>query len=726
MAEYIVTDPQTGQRVRLVGDSPPTEQELEEIFASISGNVQPYTGPETLLSNSLQDPEIARMTIPERMQRGLYGGDVAGALYGAAKPFIGVAQLGVAAGEKLFGVPEGQVPLSQRISSGLQSFEQKREQAGGGGLPVAAGQMIPVSRAISAIKPASGFIGRALQGLGIGAGAGAVEPVTSPDADFGAAKTAQVGTGATVGLGSSLAGTLLTQGARRFLPSGAEITAGELANELAGSRQPEVMAELTNPQLRYQRVPITAAQAAANANSAEFSALEARMAQQAPSDFNAIAQSQDEARAASMLNIARTPQEIDAAVRARTAATSPLYTAAEASTVPVDAMRSIRLIDRITSARQGRPQVTNVLNGVRNTLLEAYPTQERATDSWNQIRTVVSGYQGNHPEELNVARRILNGVKNFDLDPFTAIARLQALRPQDQAARDAITAAIRNLEIPDMVVTQNAQRLINASRNIGDLLDARDPAGRQINQAVSRELYAIQRSLNNTISRSVPAFGQAEKLFADLSTPIDRMKVGQYLQDRLIPAINEYGAGSPQRATVFANALRDMNESVRGATGFRRATGIADLMTPDEMQAINDIGTGLARDVNVQRMASSGNRAVTEALGEMFSEQSPNTLSKPIMIVNAILRRTGASATERTMRTLAESMQDPVAMADIMQKATDAERRAIERGIMLYLTNGAVSQPDEAAGWAERASREAQRAMGSAMSNVFNDQAGAQ
>ena len=35
MPTYIVTDPETGKKVRLTGDSPPTEQELEQIFASL-------------------------------------------------------------------------------------------------------------------------------------------------------------------------------------------------------------------------------------------------------------------------------------------------------------------------------------------------------------------------------------------------------------------------------------------------------------------------------------------------------------------------------------------------------------------------------------------------------------------------------------------------------------------------------------------------------------------
>lgn len=46
MATYEVTDPQTGQKLRLTGDSPPTEQELEQIFASAGGRA-PTDQPQT-------------------------------------------------------------------------------------------------------------------------------------------------------------------------------------------------------------------------------------------------------------------------------------------------------------------------------------------------------------------------------------------------------------------------------------------------------------------------------------------------------------------------------------------------------------------------------------------------------------------------------------------------------------------------------------------------------
>lgn len=685
MPTYIVTDPETGKKVRLTGDSPPTEQELEQIFASLPQGRQ-------------QVPRDER-SIGQRMRDEAIGGNATGALYGMAKPFIGAAQLGMRAGEAVFGTQEGRTPLSERVAGGLQSFEQARAQAGGSSIPVMAGQVASGAGLTAKIAPAAGFIGRALQGVGMGGAMGAVEPVTSTDSNFDAAKALQVGTGAGAGGALSLAGSAAGTIVNRFRP---ELGAGRIANELAGDRQPQVLQALRNTPAGSV---LTAGQAAAPARSAEFSALQRRAAQVRPSEYDDIAQAQNAARASALGNIAGTTDDIANAERARSAATEPLYTAAKQSDIPVDSLRSVRLIERVIESRAGRPKITNVLSGVRQTLLEAYPAQDRAKDSWNAVRSAVSGYQGTAPRELIQARQILNQVKNLDSDPYTAIIRLRELRPQDAAARDQISLAIRNLEIPDEVATQNARQLINASRNISDLIDERDLAGRAVNREMARELMAIKKSIDGQIKRAIPQYGQAQKLFADLSKPVDRMKVGQYIQDRLIPAINDAGADAPQRATVFANAMRDMNETVRAATGFRRGGGIADLMTPDEMATLRGIGAELSRDVDLQRIGQAGGRRASEAIGDMFSETAPNALSRPLMIINAILRRTGVGAGERTMNVLSQKMQDPAAMAEIMQAATNAERRAIERGIMLYMTSGAVSSPDDALGWATRTTK---------------------
>lgn len=64
MPVYLVTDPQTGQKVKLTGDSPPTEQELNDIFSSLPQPQQQQTDPSDLPPGDL-GPSFAKPK-PER------------------------------------------------------------------------------------------------------------------------------------------------------------------------------------------------------------------------------------------------------------------------------------------------------------------------------------------------------------------------------------------------------------------------------------------------------------------------------------------------------------------------------------------------------------------------------------------------------------------------------------------------------------------------------------
>lgn len=54
MPTYTVTDPLTGRKLRLTGDTPPTEQELEEIFGATGGQQQPAAATPTEPEDALQ------------------------------------------------------------------------------------------------------------------------------------------------------------------------------------------------------------------------------------------------------------------------------------------------------------------------------------------------------------------------------------------------------------------------------------------------------------------------------------------------------------------------------------------------------------------------------------------------------------------------------------------------------------------------------------------------
>lgn len=66
MPTFLVTDPQSGRKVRLTGDSAPTEQELEKIFSDLPP-LQPQAGPEAQASDTQQpaQTQAADTALPE-------------------------------------------------------------------------------------------------------------------------------------------------------------------------------------------------------------------------------------------------------------------------------------------------------------------------------------------------------------------------------------------------------------------------------------------------------------------------------------------------------------------------------------------------------------------------------------------------------------------------------------------------------------------------------------
>ena len=86
MPTYEVTDPQTGQKLRLTGDSPPSEQELEQIFASQSSQPIPQETPPSFKSDLANRTDVGFEPL-----RSILSGV-------AAEPVAGIAGIGTLGG----------------------------------------------------------------------------------------------------------------------------------------------------------------------------------------------------------------------------------------------------------------------------------------------------------------------------------------------------------------------------------------------------------------------------------------------------------------------------------------------------------------------------------------------------------------------------------------------------------------------------------------------------
>ncbi len=248
---------------------------------------------------------------------------------GAAAPIIGAGQLAA-------NVAGQGAPVNEFLAESERRAQEVRAQLGSEGVDfwkLGGNVASPAVLGAMGIPTAATVAGRAGQGAAIGAGFGAASTVT--EGDYWTRKGAQIGSGAALGAVIPPAidvGVGVVRTARNIvdplLPGGAERGAARIIAEAAGPKRAAIEAELAKNQVLVPGSNPTAAEAAARAGSPEFAALQKIAADHRPSAYSDIAKSQEAARAASIRSFGGDKAALDAAEKARSAATEPLYKAA--------------------------------------------------------------------------------------------------------------------------------------------------------------------------------------------------------------------------------------------------------------------------------------------------------------------------------------------------------------------------------------------------------------
>ena len=140
MPTYLVKDPDTGRSVKLTGDSPPTEQELNEIFANLPRQArQPV------------EPAQSEPSFGEQLQGGLEAAATIGSSI-VAEPLAGLAGIGAALN-----------PFNEE-GAGARAVESTREALTFE--PTLPGAQAALSRTAEAVQPAAEFLQQREKNLG--------------------------------------------------------------------------------------------------------------------------------------------------------------------------------------------------------------------------------------------------------------------------------------------------------------------------------------------------------------------------------------------------------------------------------------------------------------------------------------------------------------------------------------------------------------------------------
>lgn len=172
MPTYKITEPQSGKVFRITGDSPPTEQELEQIFSSVGGG-----------SSSETNTEVK--TIPQKIAGAVapyapIAGATAGGILAAPANIIapGVAEaLGVGGGYLVGSEAERRLKEfageKERPEDVLAAFKETGRELPGAAETAVSGPL--VGKGLSTVLGAAGKLGKQVLGRLSGTGTGAVE-----------------------------------------------------------------------------------------------------------------------------------------------------------------------------------------------------------------------------------------------------------------------------------------------------------------------------------------------------------------------------------------------------------------------------------------------------------------------------------------------------------------------------------------------------------------------
>ena len=579
MPTYIVRDPQSGKTLSLTGDSPPTEAELEQLFASQGGQTTTAESPDLLPARPQPVSSITGMTPSEAQARGeegaarlkegvietakgspgaiaRYGIPVAAGIATGGMGFLPAAGYGLLAGA-------GGELAAQGIESatGMRDALNLREVAGSG----IAGSVVPVAlrRTVGAVPSASQSVVNFLTNAGAMTSANEAARLVEKG-EFEAPKGVadyllRIGAPvALAGVGTAASMSVARQQAR--------IAKGDaLIKERFGTvpMLGEVMPGLSEFEARrFQGNNVIARQAAENMDANLAGVVKAELVDKAPNPDKIARQLLPYVQDVEQLRTAATQARAKAdnlANQATQATTADLVLARrladEADAAAVEAVKQRALYTEGTERMLGS-SITDVSDVAKGNRLQKLT--ELADAAEKSVSVGLGRLYGKAGLELtapvarvseirkNIARMVSDPVESGQLmEMFDAAIKKPGMLTN---GGDLTLAGYRNVRdlISDGLVTAGGDRTA-ATRKAGQAYNAAKAAS---------ETYISKVYPKNVADSFKAANGAAASVFQNRTGVIDDIRAGNI--DRVVSLIEDQGYGP------VAKAIQDYSSALSG------------------------------------------------------------------------------------------------------------------------------------------------------------------
>lgn len=350
------------------------------------------------------------------------------------------------------------------------------------------------------------------------------------------------------------------------------------------------------------------------------------------------------------------------------------------------------------------PEILNALRAQEQFVPGVVPTAgELATTTGSTLypalqKSVTERISSKALARENVAKEAIKAqlgtvAKGADELDAAAAARAAATDPMYQAVKTAGNvvdpqniASIKSFIDDTINKNPGNTELVTEFSKIGNLLEdsagvLRTDAGqvasildglkatlaKQDNKFIKGQLATVKSQLVDAI----PGYAAADAKFAEMSQPINKMQVGQYLEGKLIPALE---GKANLKAEAFATALKDAPKTIQRSTGIPRYQTLAEMFTPDELQVFEGITKELQRKSKFEEAAAAGAK---EGISLPVAKvDKVNLLNRVYSVANLIMAKLQGRVTEKIAIEMATEMLDPAMAAKSLEKALAHQKRA--------------------------------------------------
>lgn len=437
-----------------------------------------------------------------------------------------------------------------------------------------------------------------------------------------------------------------------------EKAAGRIANEIAGPRRDEVISSLMDAELGQ-----TAKQAAVPSGSAEFAGLVELASKRNPSDALAVEKAQQAVRESAIGKIAKTEDDLAAAVAERAKRAKESYGAIEKNKIDPRSEKQV-WNDRVKKAEERTKASADA---------DFYPVpgQPKLPGTYSQA----FGKNEAHEESFKNAYQLLRdtvGVEDSSLKTLLERPSIQrALRTAMESAQE------RGIHFPskpgEKFSVENLQRMKVA---LDDALSG-NPVN-ALDKGVAADVKATRGAFIDWLGSRSPEWKKARLNFAEDSVPVNQMQIGQFIEGKLKNPLERETPGA------FAGAVKDSVKTVKKAgTGLPLDKKIEDVMTPEQMEVINNIVKQLQTNTEAKELANAGTNAAARKIGDLSHIQGTGILNRYVTLGTSALRGMASGATDKAINKVAELSLNPQKFAEVMQKAKPYERQEIVDALMM-------------------------------------------